>query len=111
MIRKSNIADLRFHDLRQEHGSRLLGWGWSLLDVRDQIGHADVSTTNTYLNAAKQQSRDLMRRTDELRSRCTDVAREEQNGVVSPPAVDNEEPGKRLLHYDLYTTRACSSVG
>ena len=38
--------------------------------MQDQLGHAVVSTTNTYLNAGKHQRQDLMRKTDELRSRC-----------------------------------------
>ena len=44
--------------------------------MQDQLRHAVVSTTNTYLNAGKHQRQDLMRKTDELRSRCNLVANE-----------------------------------
>ena len=86
------------HDLRHEHGSRLLGWGWSLLDVRDQLGHADVSTTNTYLNAGKHQRQDLMRKTDELRARCNLVANEAPMGHQTPGDTGDASQPKRLVN-------------
>ncbi len=48
--KRAGIAGLRFHDLRREAGSRLIeAPGVSLTDVRDFLGHRDVSQTNTYL--------------------------------------------------------------
>ena len=75
---------------------RLLGWGRSLLDVRDQLGHADVSTTN--LNAGKHQRQDLMRKTDELRSRCNLVANAAPMGQENQADAEESNQPKRLLH-------------
>ena len=41
--------DLHFHDLRREAGSRWLEGGMPLHDVRDLLGHSNVSQTSTYL--------------------------------------------------------------
>ena len=48
--RRAGIADLRFHDLRHEAGSRYLEHGWPVHHVRDLLGHANLATTNRYLN-------------------------------------------------------------
>jgi integrase len=56
--------DLTFHDLRHEAGSRLLEAGWPLHHVRDMLGHADISTTSRYLNAARFGLRESMRRAE-----------------------------------------------
>jgi Phage integrase family len=42
---------LHYHDLRREAGSRWLDGGMSLHAVRDLLGHANVSQTDTYLAA------------------------------------------------------------
>jgi integrase len=47
----AGIKDLHFHDLRGEAGSRLLEAGVPLNDVRDALGHASVTMTDTYLRA------------------------------------------------------------
>src|SRR4029434_6070929 len=68
-------TNLTFHDLRHEAGSRLLEFGWSLRQVKDMLGHANVSQTDTYLNATKVGLQEAMRRLDS--SRCNHVARKE----------------------------------
>jgi site-specific recombinase XerD len=70
-------TNLTFHDLRHEAGSRLLEFGWSLRQVKDMLGHANVSQTDTYLNATKVGLQEAMRRLDS--SRCNPVARKEAN--------------------------------
>jgi integrase len=45
--------DLHFHDLRHEAGSRWLEAGWPLHHVRAMLGHANISQTDTYLNATR----------------------------------------------------------
>jgi integrase len=48
--RRAGINRLRFHDLRRESGSRLTETpGVRLTDVRDYLGHRDVSQTHKYL--------------------------------------------------------------
>ena len=59
---KAGVTDLRFHDLRHEAGSRLLERGWPLHHVKEMLGHADIKTTNTYLNVTRIGLHDSMRR-------------------------------------------------
>jgi integrase len=68
-------ADLTFHDLRHEAGSRLLEAGWPLHNVAHMLGHANISQTSTYLNATRVGLQDAMRRLDEARG-CKPVANE-----------------------------------
>lgn len=45
----AGITDLHFHDLRREFACRLLESSADLHDVRDFLGHANITTTSTYL--------------------------------------------------------------
>jgi integrase len=65
--RRASIKNLRFHDLRHEAGSRFLEAGWPLSHVRQMLGHANIATTDTYLNASLKGLQDSMRRYDEGR--------------------------------------------
>jgi integrase len=47
----AKVEDLHFHDLRREFACRLLESSASLHDVRDFLGHADITTTSTYLKS------------------------------------------------------------
>jgi integrase len=49
--RRAGIAGLHFHDLRREFGSRLLESGADQHDVRDFLGHANITTTSRYLRS------------------------------------------------------------
>lgn len=49
--RRAGIRGLHFHDLRREFGSRLLESGASEHDVRDFLGHANITTTSRYLKS------------------------------------------------------------
>ena len=48
---KAEIADLHFHDLRREFACRLLESRAELHDVRDFLGHANITTTSRYLRS------------------------------------------------------------
>lgn len=48
---KAGIADLHFHDLRRESACRLLESGAELHDVRDFLGHRNITTTSRYLRS------------------------------------------------------------
>ncbi len=50
--RRAGIEGLRFHDLRREFACRLMESKALLHDVREFLGHADVSTTSRYLKSA-----------------------------------------------------------
>ncbi len=67
--RRAGIAGLRFHDLRREAGSRLMETpGVSLTDVRDYLGHRDVSQTNTYLSSTMHRLKDALTKRDAART-------------------------------------------
>jgi integrase len=55
-------VDLHFHDLRHEAGSRFLERGWPLHHVQAMLGHAQASTTSTYLNVTGHHLQESMRR-------------------------------------------------
>ena len=56
--------DLRFHDLRHEAGSRWLEAGMPLHHVKELLGHANIATTDTYLNAGRVHLRESMERAE-----------------------------------------------
>ena len=47
-LKRAEITDLRFHDLRGEFASRLVEKGVPLSQVRDLLGHASIVTTERY---------------------------------------------------------------
>ena len=96
--RRAGIVNLRFHDLRHEAGSRLHELGWPLHHVRDLLGHASVSTTNTYLNVTRAELVESMRRADEARNRCKIVASWSENGPRPPCNDEQENAENTLLH-------------
>ena len=49
--RRAGIRDLHFHDLRREFGSRLLESGAAEHDVRDFLGHSNITVTSRYLKS------------------------------------------------------------
>jgi len=96
--RKAQIADLHFHDLRHEAGSRMLEGGVPLHHVKEILGHASIATTDTYLNATRLGLHDSMRRLDERRSVC----KEDANTPPQEPPPDRKSPeavgDKRLVN-------------
>ena len=58
--------DLHFHDLRHEAGSRWLEAGLPLHYVKELLGHTDISTTDTYLNASRIHLRESMLKLDQI---------------------------------------------
>lgn len=53
-------ADLHFHDLRREAGSRWMDAGVSLATIQRWLGHANISQTSTYLAASHGRDEDDM---------------------------------------------------
>jgi site-specific recombinase XerD len=49
-LAKAGLSDLRWHDLRHEYASRLAERGVPLSQVRDLLGHASITTTESYDN-------------------------------------------------------------
>jgi len=65
-VRASGIDfDVRVHGLRHAHASWLLAGGSDLKSVMDRMGHAQITTTQKYLDAlpdADQRKLDALRR-------------------------------------------------
>jgi integrase len=88
--------DLHFHDLRREAGSRWHEGGFTLHEVRDLLGHANVSQTDTYLSTRIAGLRERMKRFDAARG----------NPWQTPTAIEHrplshenaEEERKEPLH-------------
>ncbi|MEP7306310.1 MAG: site-specific integrase [Acidobacteriota bacterium] len=77
---RATITGLHFHDLRRESGSRLLETpGVSVTDVRDFLGHRDVSQTNTYLSSTTLSLRSALQRRDIART-----------SLAQPPIADDD---------------------
>ena len=49
-LRDAGVQGVRVHDLRHTHATWLLADGVPLLDVRDRMGHGNISTTSLYLH-------------------------------------------------------------
>jgi len=64
LIRKHGLPQIRFHDLRHSAATMLLANGFSLKEIQEYLGHADIGTTaNIYghlLFKAKQNMADRM---------------------------------------------------
>lgn len=50
--KRAEITGLHFHDLRREFACRLLESSADLHDVRDFLGHANITTTSRYLQSS-----------------------------------------------------------
>ena len=94
---KLRSIDLHFHDLRHEARSRLLESGMPLHHVKEMLGHANISQTDTYLNAGRIALRESMQRIDLARG-GKPVANEEPTENRPVRHEEPTEPSKDLLH-------------
>lgn len=54
VLHNKGLPQMRIHDLRHSTGSILFDMGWSVEDVREWLGHADIETTlNIYVHYKK----------------------------------------------------------
>jgi integrase len=51
--KKAGLTDVRFHDLRHTHGSRLAVRGLPISEIARTLGHTQINTTYRYLNRTK----------------------------------------------------------
>lgn len=89
------VIDLHFHDLRHEAGSRWLeSKAWDVHQVKEMLGHANISQTDTYLNAGRIGLHEAMKRFDAGRSKTSEPP--ETIAVVPDSSPDSSEnPGVR----------------
>jgi integrase len=90
------VIDLHFHDLRHEAGSRWLEAGMPLSHIKEILGHANISQTDTYLNAGRVALQDSMQRFDARRGKL--VANDTPIEHQPLSHTKTEEPSKGLLH-------------
>ena len=95
-IRKAQIDDFTFHDLRHEAASRRHEEGWTLAEIQQLLGHANIKTTSTYLNVTTTGLQAAMKRSDEIR--CNLVASEGTEEPRLHLRRGDEKNDKPLLH-------------
>ena len=83
--RRAGIGDLQIRDLRREFGSRLRESGASDHDVRDFLGHANISTTSRYLATTPTRLEKALANL-ESGERRTSVAQTDDQGVLEDDA-------------------------
>jgi integrase len=83
---RAQIVGLRFHDLRREFACRLLESGAQQHDVRDFLGHANITTTSRYLASTPVRLEQALARMEgAIRIPIADEA-EPANGAESEPS-------------------------
>ena len=50
---RAKVKDLHLHDLRREHATQLSEAGVAVDVIRDQLGHSNITMTNTYLGRSR----------------------------------------------------------
>lgn len=66
-LTKSDIPKYRWHDLRHSTASMLLAKGWSMKDISDWLGHANINVTmNTYTHIDLNRKRELAKGLENL---------------------------------------------
>lgn len=62
VLKSHGLPKMRFHDLRHSTASILYDKGWSLKDIQDWLGHADIETTgNIYTHISKLRKQTMAR--------------------------------------------------
>jgi integrase len=90
--------NLKFHDLRHEAGSRWLEAGIPLHHVKQLLGHASISTTDTYLNTSRIHLHESMARLDWAIKNDTNVPQKTPEVEAQRLYGEDRSAGKLLLH-------------
>lgn len=60
VLERNNLPHIRWHDLRHSTASMLIEKGWSMKDISEWLGHADIGTTmNIYGHISMEHKRKL----------------------------------------------------
>lgn len=66
MIKNADkIKTIRFHDLRHSAATMLLSLGFSLYDIKEWLGHSDISTTMIYAHYVEEKKADMIAKISE----------------------------------------------
>ncbi len=63
---RAGLPHIRFHDLRRSYATWLLQGGAGLADVRDLLGHANISMTSRYVGSSVDRLRKVVRKLPSL---------------------------------------------
>ena len=72
-LERAKVKNLHLHDLRSEHATQMSESGASVADIGDQLGHSNITMTNTCLGRSRsrlakaQKERTAMRTRQALR--------------------------------------------
>jgi len=94
---RAGIVGLHLHDLRREFGSRLLESGASTHQVRNFLGHANISQTNTYLAADDAHLDDALRKLENAFPIRTPLAQTPDPAMLAPSEAQ-PATGAKLLN-------------
>jgi integrase len=84
--RRANVRGLHFHDLRREFGSRLLESGADQHDVREFLGHANITTTSRYLASTPLRLERALSRLEGIQAdRVRDLVASTENAMAARP--------------------------
>lgn len=61
-LKKANIEDFRFHDLRHTFASQLAMNGFNLITIKDLLGHKSLRTTMRYAHLSRSHLRDAVQK-------------------------------------------------
>lgn len=59
--RAAGLADVRIHDLRHSFASALVNRGMTIYDVKEALGHANITTTQRYAHLSRDRLREAVR--------------------------------------------------
>jgi integrase len=113
---RAGITGLRFHDLRREFACRLLESGAQHHDVRDFLGHANITTTSRYLASTPVRLERALARMegDAIRTRFAhgdESAEDDDLELDDKPFDDNDldgEPGRnRTFNQQIKSLLLC----
>ena len=110
-IRKAAGVDMRWHDLRHTAASSLVSgvWGraWTLIEVRDFLGHVSVTTTERYAHLADTALKSAARETQAGSSNGLNWPRRAAARIENPERFSAEPPSR--LELETYGLRSPSA--